>query len=98
MKTVELKRYGVPWHIKYEIVYIMYYNTWWFYVWRRNDDTYGSGTGQAVGKNFNKVNSSNFDATLPTKFFIHGWFGAGWNWYIRDMRREMLKYVSVSNL
>ena len=26
MKAVELKRYGVPWHIKYKIVYIIYYN------------------------------------------------------------------------
>jgi len=59
---------------------------------RRNDDTYGSGTGQAIGKDHATVSNSNFDGTLPTKFFIHGWFGAGWNWYIRDMRQEMLKY------
>ncbi|XP_067951334.1 pancreatic lipase-related protein 2-like [Watersipora subatra] len=57
---------------------------------RLNDDTFSTGTGQAVGKNLKAVTNSNFNASLPTKIFIHGWFGGGWNWYIRDMRRQML--------
>lgn len=60
---------------------------------RKNNDTYGTGTGQQIGKDLQFIKDSNFDGTKPTKLFLHGWLGAGWNWYIRDMRREMLKQV-----
>jgi len=66
------------------------------FVCRKNSDVFETGTGQAIGKNFAIVNASNFNASNPTKIFLHGWLGAGWNWYIRDMRREILKKVSIS--
>ena len=62
---------------------------------RKNDDSYGSGTGQVFGKHLETVRNSNFNPAHPTKIFLHGWFGAGWNWYIRDMRREILKLVNM---
>lgn len=62
---------------------------------RSDDNTLGTGTGQAIGKDLSTVRNSNFDASLPTRIVIHGWFGGSWNWFIGDMRKEMLKYVGA---
>lgn len=53
------------------------------------------GAGHIVGEDYDTMSSKNFDSTLPTKFYIHGWLAAGSNWYVSDMRQELIIYVSV---
>lgn len=49
--------------------------------------------GELFGQDIDTVKNSQFDPNRPTKIFLHGWFGAGWNWYIADLRMELLKKV-----